>query len=88
MLAPVSLHHEPASCTRKVRDVASNRLLPPELEPTKLATAKTRPKPPLGVREITPKPSRMGVDYANGRHNRGLEEEKPSPNPLPHAGEG
>jgi hypothetical protein len=28
------------------------------------------------------------TDFADRRHGCGLEEEKPSPNPLPHAGEG
>lgn len=83
VLAAVGFNHQLALGAGEVRDEWTDRFLPPEFEAAELPVAKARPQPLLRVGRVAPKPPRMGIDPADCRHGRSLEEEKPSPNPLP-----
>jgi hypothetical protein len=88
MLPAISFDDQSALGAGEIRDATANRLLPAELEAAELAIADPIPQPPFGVGCLTSEPPRVRVDSPDGRHRGFLEEGKPSPNPLPHAGEG
>jgi len=88
VLAAICFNDEPAFGACEVGDVAPDRLLSPEFEPAKLAIAQSGPQPALGIRRFPSKRSRVRVRSSDRRHGCFLEEGKPSPNPLPRAGEG
>ena len=88
MLAAVSFNDQPTFNAGEVGDARSNRFLLLELEPAEATVTQVIPKPALGVGCFAPETPRMRIDFPNCRHGCFLEEGKPSPNPLPHAGEG
>jgi hypothetical protein len=72
----------------EIRDVGSDRDLPPELEASDLPISEVAPKATLGVRRLSSQCQCIRIGSADRCHGDCLEEEKPSPNPLPLAGEG
>ena len=88
MLSAISFDNQSAFNACEIRDAAPDGLLLAKLESTELPIAEARPQPTLCVRRLAPQAAGMRIHSANCRHNATVEEEKPSPNPLPHAGEG
>jgi hypothetical protein len=88
MLATVSLDDDATLDAREIGDEAPDCFLAPKLESAELAIPKAGPEPTLRIGRIASQSARVRAYLSNGRHRYGLEEEKPSPNPLPHAGEG
>jgi hypothetical protein len=88
VLAAIRLDDEAALDAREVGDVVSDRFLPAELEAAKLTISQPGPKPMLGIRRLASKPPRVRIRSSDHCHGCFLDEGKPSPNPLPRAGEG
>ena len=72
----------------EVSDEWSDRLLLPELEAAMAAIAEMMPETLLGIGFLAAQAAGMWVDLADRGHGTIVEEGRPSPNPLPHAGEG
>ena len=88
MLPAIGFDNQSTLSTGEVGYAAPDCFLAAKLESADLAIAKVRPEPTLHVGRIASESARVRAYLSNGRHTYGLEEEKPSPNPLPHAGEG
>ena len=87
MLSAISFNDEAALHACEVRNASADRLLLLELETAEPTIAQVIPQAAFGVGGIASKRACMRIDSADCCHNRVLEEAKPSPNPLPHAGE-
>jgi hypothetical protein len=68
MLSAIGFDDDSALYAGEIGNAASDSFLLPELEPAKLAIAKTRPKSTLGVRRFAPEPACVRIDPADGRH--------------------
>jgi hypothetical protein len=88
VLATISFNDKFVFYAGEVRDEGSNRFLLFEFKTAQATVPQVIPEPALGVRSFAPQPPCVRVGSANGRHGYLIEEGKPSPNPLPHAGEG
>jgi hypothetical protein len=88
VLPAISFDNQSTLRTGEVCYETPDGFLSAELESFELAISQVRPEPTLRVGELATQSARVRVYVSNGRHTYGLEEEKPSPNPLPHAGEG
>ena len=88
MLSPVSFDNQAAFRACEVGDAATDGFLPSKLESAELPIAEPRPQSAFGVGRLPTKSFRMRAYSSDRGHENGLEEEKPSPNPLPQTGEG
>ena len=83
VLTAIGFDNKLAIDAGEVGDAVADRHLLSELEVAELAVAKVKPESPLGIGRFAAKPARMGVSPSDRCHRQGLEEETPSPNPLP-----
>jgi hypothetical protein len=89
MLTPVDLYNEAALPTAEVDDIGAKRPLAFELVTVEPPVPEFAPEALLGVRRILTKLNRMRADAAvHVGHDQVIDQESPSPNPLPQAGEG
>jgi hypothetical protein len=88
VLAPVGFDDDFAVDAGEIGNEWSNCHLSPELESAELPIAKMIPEPTFGIGGLATEPLCVRIGPANCGHGFSLEEENPSPNPLPRTGEG
>ena len=86
MLLPIQLNDELRLEAGEIRDVSSNRMLPPELEPAQLSPSQPPPKVLLGIDRRTPHRAR---GFSNEGRNILVSRHRPAnAKPSPLVGEG
>src|SRR4051812_47290457 len=89
VLAAVRLHDQQAFEATEVGDVRAQGPLPAEFMPAKTARAQLVPECPFGIGRVAAQRSSVRADgSADDPHGCSITRRRPSPNPLPQAGEG